>query len=352
MSVRHLVRAGLALTATAALTALGLPGLASADTNEVAGNSLVALGDSYSSGVGTENYFDDGTDCMRSPEAYSSLIAKANSLDLTLAACSGAVTSDVLSSQVSELSADTGYVTMTVGGNDVGFVPVLTECAKPGWMGDCDGKIDAALVTLRESLPAKLAQVNDQIGSRAPNAKVTVAGYPHIFNGEDCNAATFFSPEEEQRLNDATDELNSEIARQASAAGFSYAATMPTFDGHAVCDDSEWVNGLSWPIAESYHPNAAGHRGYASIFAPKLGLDASAASARISKQSATKIRTVKGATGSAPKFEVPDLSSAEAKAAAKKAGISPSELAKLRKAQQSGASNQTLEKMSNDLSNR
>lgn len=346
MSVRSLLRTGVALAAAAALTALGLPNQAFA-----ASNNYVALGDSYSSGVGTESYLDDGTECQRSPLAYGSLIAGANNLDLTLAACSGARTGDVLSSQVSSLTADTGYVTMTIGGNDVGFVPVLTECAKPGWMGDCDGKINDALVVLRQQLPAKLAQVNQQIASRAPNAKVAISGYPHIFNGEDCNAATFFSPAEEKRLNDATDELNAEIARQAATAGFAYAPTMPTFANHAVCDDVEWVNGLSLPITESYHPNAAGHRAYAGIFAPKLGLSSGAAKTA-TKINPAKIRTVRGATGSAPKFELPDLSSAEAQADAKKAGISRAELAKLRQAQESGASNSALEKMSREITRR
>jgi hypothetical protein len=32
-----------------------------------------------------------------------------------------------------------------------------------------------------------------------------------------------------------------------------------------VCADKEWVNGLSYPVDESYHPNRAGQRAYATI---------------------------------------------------------------------------------------
>jgi hypothetical protein len=30
------------------------------------------------------------------------------------------------------------------------------------------------------------------------------------------------------------------------------------FNGHAICDDTEWLNGLSNPVMESYHPNRNG----------------------------------------------------------------------------------------------
>ena len=46
----------------------------------------------------------------------------------------------------------------------------------------------------------------------SPYAKVVVVGYPRIFNGEDCNAFTWFSPAEESRLNQTADLLNSRLA--------------------------------------------------------------------------------------------------------------------------------------------
>ncbi len=55
----------------------------------------VALGDSYSSGVGTRTYIDDGTSCQRSVYAFPSLIASAKGYALNFRACSGAKVSDV-----------------------------------------------------------------------------------------------------------------------------------------------------------------------------------------------------------------------------------------------------------------
>lgn len=233
-------------------------------------STYVALGDSYASGDGTRVYDDDGTDCYRSPEAYGPLVAAAHGLRLTLAACTGAVTADVVRLQSRSLRASTDYVSVTVGGNDLGFTSVLTECAKPGWASDCDGAVDGAERVLRRDLPGRLTTLLRTVRSRAPRARVVVVGYPHVFNGQDCNAATFFSPHEERRLNQTTDELDRLLQDQAEAAGDAFVSPVDAFTGHAICSSAEWVNGLSHPVVDSYHPNQAGQRAYASLVTPAL----------------------------------------------------------------------------------
>ena len=99
-----------------------------------------------------------------------------------------------------------------------------------------------------------------------------MVGYPRIFMGEDCNAFTWFSPAEETRLNQTADLLNGKLASVASAHGFGFANPTSAFIGHAVCDNPEWLNGLSNPISESYHPNQTGHAsGYAPVVGGVLG---------------------------------------------------------------------------------
>jgi hypothetical protein len=224
-----------------------------------AGPSYVALGDSYSSGVGTRTYIDDGTSCQRSVYAYPYLIATSRGFTLSFKACSGAKIPDVTNTQIGALSTGTSYVTLSVGGNDAGFSSVITECAYPGWASDCDGKINAAQNYINYTLPGALSTLYASIKSKAPNAKVVIVGYPRLFNGEDCNAGTWFSPSEETRLNQTADLLNSKLSAAASAKGFAFANPTSRFIGHAVCDDVEWLNGLSNPVSESYHPNRTGH---------------------------------------------------------------------------------------------
>jgi lysophospholipase L1-like esterase len=226
----------------------------------------VALGDSYASGVGTRTYFD--TSCDRSVYAYSELLASRLGLALNLQACSGAKTSDVLANQVAALSASTQYVTISVGGNDIGFSGVIEKCALP--LYNCTGDITKAEALITSTLPGALDNVYTQIHTRAPNAKVVVVGYPRLFNGVECNVLARLSPTEQGQLNAGADQLDTAIKARAVAHGFTFLDPRSAFTGHAVCDSVEWLNGLSNPVSESYHPNRDGHVAFADLLQPLL----------------------------------------------------------------------------------
>src|SRR5688572_6523381 len=323
MATTRMFGAVATLGIAAALTVAAAPAMAA--------SSYVALGDSYSSGTGTRSYINDGTSCQRSVYAYPSLIAASRALTLNFRACSGAKVADVTNTQLSALSASTTHVSISVGGNDAGFADVLTECAQPGWMSNCDGAINGAQSFINSTLPSQLGTLYAGIRSRAPYAKVVVVGYPRIFNGEDCNALTWFSPAEESRLNQSADLLNSRLASAAAAAGFSFADPTSRFVGHAVCDDDEWINGLSSPITESYHPKATGHAGgYTPTVSPLLtgatvAVTAdvvSAASASAGQQAALQRQYAEADRTIEPKtFVAPDLTTPEARRAARRAGV-------------------------------
>ena len=324
MAMTRTFGALVALGAAAALTVSAAPAQAA--------NSYVALGDSYSSGTGTRTYINDGTSCQRSVYAYPSLISASKGLPLNFRACSGATVADVTNTQLSALTSATTQVSISVGGNDAGFADVLTECAQPGWMSDCNGAIDGAQSHHQQHPPRRGSRPSTRrSGRKAPNAKVVVVGYPRIFQGEDCNAFTWFSPAEETRLNQMADLLNSKTSAQAAAKGFSFVNPTSRFVGHAVCDDAEWLNGLSNPIGESYHPNVAGHRdGYAPLVSTPLTGSAfrvSSVALRTAEQSADRLATQQrryaaaDASISPEQFRTPDLTTAEAKAAAKRAGV-------------------------------
>jgi hypothetical protein len=223
----------------------------------------VAMGDSYSSGTGTRTYYEG---CERSVYAYPYLIQGSLGSSFSFVACGGAKTQDVLNNQVAALSAATKYTTISIGGNDAGFSSVITECAKPSLFSDCDGAVNGAQSFINNTLPGRLDNVYNQIRSRAPNAIVAAVGYPRLFNGTDCNAGTFFSSGEMTRLNQTADLLANVTRARAQAHGFTFVDARPAFMGHAVCDNPEWLNGLSNPTSESYHPNRTGHSsGYAGI---------------------------------------------------------------------------------------
>ncbi len=238
-----------------------------------AAEEYVALGDSYSSGTGTRTYYDSG--CQRSNYSFAKIIdvERANT-EVTLAACSGAKTGDVLANQVGSLSSSTRWASITIGGNDAGFSSVITECAKPWWASNCNGRIDTAQSYINNTLPGQLNSVYSNIKSRAPNATVIALSYPRLFMGVDCNAGTYFSGSEMTRLNETADMLRDRTRTAALAQGssFVFKDAIGPFTGHAVCSSTEWVNGLSSPTGESYHPNQTGHRsGYAPLVRSVMG---------------------------------------------------------------------------------
>ena len=304
-------------------------------------NDYVALGDSYSAGDGGGNYIIDGTTCFRSPNSFAGQLAAEKGLNLDLQACSGAVTSD-MPKQYPALSAETDFVTLTIGGNDIGFAPVVTECAKPSWWGDCSKAVNEAVAKTNNVLPGKLADVYAQVKTRAPQAKIVVAGYPRLFNGQDCSWATFFSADEMRRMNDAADLLNSRIQQQAASSGLTFVDVRQQFTGHAVCDAQPYLHNLSLNVVESFHPNKAGYAAYADAIGPQFGTPrtslASAAYAggqavMTDSRSGKSVRAnLGGRTAADPsrsRTSNPDLRSAEARAAARKAGISDRELNEL-----------------------
>ena len=233
-------------------------------------DNYVALGDSYSSGTGTRDY-SLNSGCQRGPYAYPALIkADRAGTNLTFVACSGARTSDVLANQVQSLSTTTNVVTITIGGNDAGFSSVITQCAYP--LVSCNSNITTAQNFINNTLPSRLNDVYTQIRTRAPSATVVVLGYPRLFMGVDCNAGTFFSTDEMTKLNQTADMLKSVTAARAAAYGFTFKDAIPSFTGHAVCSSTEWLNGLSNPVGDSYHPNRTGHKsGYEPLVRSVIG---------------------------------------------------------------------------------
>jgi hypothetical protein len=138
-------------------------------------------------------------------------------------------------------------------------------------MSNCGAAVSKADGYITNTLPGSLSTLYAAIRADAPNAKVVVVGYPRLFNGEDCNAFTWFSPTDESQLNATADLMNKTLAAAAAARGFAFANPTSAFVGHAVCGSPEWLNGLSNPVSESYHPNRTGQSsGYTPLVSALL----------------------------------------------------------------------------------
>lgn len=216
-----------------------------------------ALGDSYSSGNGTREYFDVA--CRRSAEAYPQLLADGLNAEFAFEACAGARTVDLLATQLEPLDAETDIVTVTIGGNDIGWAEAVKACLTP--LADCTDEIEDSEGLIRNELPGLLDGAYGAIANRAPNADVYVLGYPRLFSGERaCGALKQPNAVEQVRMNEAADRLAGVIRNKAEEHGFTYVDVRKAFDGHAICDEVAYLNSLAFPPSESYHPNAMGHR--------------------------------------------------------------------------------------------
>ena len=152
MLLRNLVwsAAFSALLAAAGLIAAAAPASAAGGVN------YVALGDSYSSGLGAGAMISSSGSCDRSTNAFSQLWASANApASFVSVACSGATTSTVISTQLPALSASTTLVSIVIGGNDVGFSATMETCVLHS-TSTCVAAIRADEAQVGSALPGEL----------------------------------------------------------------------------------------------------------------------------------------------------------------------------------------------------
>ncbi|MDH6130844.1 lysophospholipase L1-like esterase [Kitasatospora sp. MAA4] len=255
----------------AALAAVPLLLLAAATPAPAAAAGYVALGDSYAAGVAAGAYDPASGDCHRSTRAYPALLAAQSAsapfLDL---ACNGSTAESVLSGQVPSVPAGTGLVTLTAGGNDLGFADAVIGCLQPFTTdAKCDQALDHSAQVLRDDLPGRLDRLLTGIGQAAPGARVVVTGYPDLLHtGTTCFVGTDARRKRFDALIDQVDEL---IRRQAQAHGDRFADPRAAFADHEICaaHGPEWITRIVLtPLWESFHPTADGQsRGYLPVVA-------------------------------------------------------------------------------------
>lgn len=253
-------------------------------TPAVAAGPLVALGDSYSSGEGAPPFLA-GTDkrgvntCHRSTLAWPVLVGLETDRPVFPLACSGALVDDIRTSQIQRLrSFLPELVTLTIGGNDVGFAKVLGRCANP-LERRCDriyrkggrDELEQRITDLEQLLP----QVYREVRAAAPGARLVVVGYPRIFpRAPALITCAWMASAELRYLNAKANSLNAAIGRAAAVAQVAYVDVEDALANHELsCRPGSWVNPFK-PSRElfpySFHPNAHGQRAIAD--AVKRGL--------------------------------------------------------------------------------
>jgi hypothetical protein len=287
-------------------------------------NMVVALGDSYSSGEGASvpgggDYYRETDNngatpyrnaCHRSRLAWarkatltdspSSMGSRADAWDPTMdfhfLACSGAQTENLLPSpsrllpgeppvsnafgevgggqyrEVSQidkgfLDEDTTLVTLSIGGNDARFGPVIQQCMMaPVCMaqvleGDTKLLPEAQSELMRTKVKSSIVTVLRKLHDRAPNARIVLVGYPRLLerNGDCLEAVGQFvglDVAEAIWLNSVADQLAGEMADAVAMArdkgvDAAFADPREPFRGKAICGLPETIHGIVGPWAKT-----------------------------------------------------------------------------------------------------
>jgi lysophospholipase L1-like esterase len=172
--------------------------------------------------------------------------------------------------QFNALAKDTTLVTITIGGNDIGFSELATTCAQLAVTdplgAPCEEHYTAGgtdQVRARIAATAsKVAAVVRGIHQRSPRAKVLVLGYLRILPPEGtCWPIVPLAVGDVPYLDGIAQDLNDMIATQAEENGASFVDTYTPSLGHDACQlpGTKWVEGYI-PLSPAFplHPNALG----------------------------------------------------------------------------------------------
>lgn len=239
------------------------------------GAKYVAMGSSFAAGPGIPDYYEaQPAPCYRSTQNYAHQLAERLSLTLIDVSCSGATTAHLtgprgtIAPQLDALTPDTQLVTITIGGNDLGYIGGLVASSCAGLMAETGVETDCAPLPAppAEKTFADLAQRMDAVAKevrrRAPEAQLVFVDYLAVLPEAGTCPAT---PLNEIAADGAryTARRLAEITRAvASDNGASIITASEFSKGHDACSAEPWMHGYPRPSAPIkgtlYHPNAAG----------------------------------------------------------------------------------------------
>lgn len=294
---------------------------------------MVSMGDSYSSGEGIEPFYGQDDDISvkvtnpdwlahRSEMSWSGML-KLPGVDKTMAdhkdeywyfvAASGAVTDNfkyifekeydregnkghyILEPQLSifdklgENAVD--YVTLTIGGNDVGFADIIQACvvgSRTLNIGGLEDKFDytwdkyEAEGGIKDKIRDAYESVAEKAGSQA---QIIVAGYPQLLSKD--GSGVTISKSEAQLVNENVSKFNNALEKivescRGDGMNISFVSVEQGFKEHEAYSDDPYINSVIYfarsedlkdmqiTSAYSVHPNKNGAAVYADYVQTRI----------------------------------------------------------------------------------
>lgn len=270
---------------------LTLAGCATATEPESASPAkarYVALGSSFAAGSGFGPIKPDTPQrCGRSTENYAALLAAQMDLALTDVTCGGATTAHVLGPwnelppQIDAVTADTTLVTVTIGGNDIGYVGYLLGegCKQRGPIRLPDGTqmpcFDPKVPGNAEyhKLETDMRALANAVKARAPQARLVFVQYFPMVPDTLCDAVPLGADAAKaaRAIGSNLARITAKVARDTGAI----ALPVDTIDeAHMPCGNDPWVTAHPADFkpgdAFPWHPTLAGHAAIAKALAERL----------------------------------------------------------------------------------
>lgn len=250
---------------------------------------IAALGSSFAAGPSIPPQINAAA--RRSGANYPSLLASALDAKLTDLSASGATLLNVLSEpqqcllatlppQIDQLPVDVDVVTLTAGGNDLGYSAGMIGDAATLTVNDKDllGMMLEGMGLKKEGVVGavgadevrdRFVRIIDAIKQKAPKARIFLVEYLSIFGSETKEAG-------DQPLGSEKVEVYKKMAaelqrayREAAAQreGVELVGIAEMSEGHALGSKQPWMTGYTAELlmkgGAPYHPNAAGHKAVA-----------------------------------------------------------------------------------------
>ena len=266
---------------------------------------VVVIGDSTAAGIGNAPLpkpTKQDEACQRSADAYAFPLQSISHVSVLNLACSSATAANgLLGSQtaggmtlppqlgVLQSVQSAKVVVVSVGANDVGWSDFLRYCYG---LPRCDDEASDRLFRSRlDTFKIQYAQLLQQLSDLPAHPRVIITKYYDPFGtGFDCGqlhdpAATAGAPpgygfrraagrgHQDQKIKEKIEPLRVELARmntvlEQGAQGFDFSVVSPGFEGHELCTEESWVQGMTDPAP--FHPRAAGELAIAAAILPQL----------------------------------------------------------------------------------
>jgi lysophospholipase L1-like esterase len=264
---------------------------------------VVVIGDSTAAGIGNTAIAKPSRMdrvCHRSADSYANQLSSLTGLSTLNLACSSAtISAGLLGPQqagtatvppqvgVLQNIPSASVVIVSIGANDVGWSDFLRYCYG---LSRCDDQASESLfLSRRDSFKVQYTQLLQQLSDLPNHPTVVVNEYYDPFGDSfDCReltdpkaragapkgygfAADAGADNQDEKIAQKIDPLESELARmndviERGAQAFGFTAVRPHFEGHELCTEQSWVQGLGDPAP--FHPNSAGELAIAAADLP------------------------------------------------------------------------------------